>query len=166
MQVTSTAVPGTELIDVYPLELSFPFVPNREMHCHLSVTNKTDCVVYGAIRPGVPGRYRGEFKFVLPPRFTGAIPLHRKAEEELPLDTDQLEIWMLISDSDEDVYQQQITMLCLDEEASCFEDKFQEVHELLGFELHRVMLTSVVVVSTLDDGRAVSTFDMHKWQHS
>jgi hypothetical protein len=28
------------------------------------------------------------------------------------------------------------------------------------------MLTSVVVVSTLDDGRAVSTFDMHKWQHS
>lgn len=153
MQVTPSSSTFSWTGHVYPLELRFPLVPNQqEMHCHLSLTNKTtDGVVSFAIIPEIPDRYRGRLQVSLLPMCTAAVTLCRDAEEELlPSETDRLEILILITGCDVDVFNQQISTLSLGKDAS-FQDTFKAAHELLGFELHRTMLTAIVVASE-DDG--------------
>lgn len=123
-------------------------MPNEKMHCHLSMTNKTNGIVCFEIIPEVPGWYEDGFEdIILPPMSTTAITLRRQAKEELPSYTDKLKILMLLTGcDDEDDVRQQISTLPLDEDAS-LEDKIKALQVLPGFELHRAMLTAVVVVS-------------------
>lgn len=154
MQVVTatTVVPWTELIDVYPSELRFPFVPNQVMHCHLSVTNKTDGGVYCAIIPRVADRYdKCVFQGFLRPRSTADIKLSREAEEELPPDADMLEILLAIGCKNVRQYQQKLSTLSLDDDVSD-EDTLKAAHEFLGLDLYRTMLTAVFVLSEDDDG--------------
>lgn len=158
-QVAPTAFPGTELVDFYPLELRFPFVPNQKMHCEISLTNKhTDAGVWFMIIPEVPNRYHGRLSGFMSPMYTIAIPLSREAEEDPPLDVEKFKVLMFITGTDVYVVNQQISTLSFDEGAS-IEDEIKVTQEMLGFKLHRVMLTAVVVISE-DNDRALVTNDI------
>ena len=83
MQVIATAFSGTRLVGLCPLELSFPFVPNQEMHCHLGLTNNTNTLICCMLTPEVPDKYHWKgFEGYLQPMQTTAVTLYRKAEEE------------------------------------------------------------------------------------
>lgn len=157
MQVTPTVFPRNEMFDVYPLELRFPFVPNQEMHCHLRVTNKhTDDGICCIINPRVPDRYDRLFSDILLSTSTTAITLRRKAEEELPSDKDEVEIVILITGCDENVINQKMAMLPPNDGVTSCDDMLKAAHELLGFGLHRTMLTAVIVATEDDDQALVA----------
>uniref|UniRef100_A0ACD5V9J0 Uncharacterized protein n=1 Tax=Avena sativa TaxID=4498 RepID=A0ACD5V9J0_AVESA len=150
-QVAPTAFPGTELVDFYPLELRFPFVPYQKMYCEISLTNKhTDAGVWFMIIPEVPNRYQGRLSGFMSPMYTIAIPLSREAEMYPPLDVEKFQVLMFITGTDVDVVNQQISTLCFDEGAT-IEDEIKVTQEMLGFELHRVMLTAVFEISEEND---------------
>ncbi|XBH66118.1 hypothetical protein VPH35_119577 [Triticum aestivum] len=160
---TTIVVPWTELIDVYPSELRFPFVPNQEIRCHLSMTNKTDSGVYCAIIPRVADRYdECVFQGILRPRSTAVIKLSREAEEELPPDADMLEILLAIGCKNVHQYQQKLSTLSLDDDVSV-EDTLKAAHEFLGLELYRTMLTAVFVLSEDVDGDLMDVHPTEPW---
>jgi hypothetical protein len=155
MQVIATAFSGTELVGLCPLELTFPFVPNQEMHCHLGLTNNTNTLICCMLTPKVTDKYHWKgFEGYLQPMETTAVTLYRKAEEELPSDINKFEIQALILGSVDDAVEK-LSALPLDRSLP-FEDFFKAAPGLLGLELHRAMLTAVVTVSEEDDNRAVS----------
>uniref|UniRef100_A0ACD5TR01 Uncharacterized protein n=1 Tax=Avena sativa TaxID=4498 RepID=A0ACD5TR01_AVESA len=118
-QLAPTAFPGTELVDFYPLELRFPFMPNQEMRCEISLTNKhTDAGVWFMIIPEVRNKYDGRLIGFMSPMYTIAIPLFRKSEEDPPLDYEKFKVLMFITGSDVDAVNQQLSTLCFDEGAS------------------------------------------------
>ncbi|VAI63733.1 uncharacterized protein LOC119326310 [Triticum dicoccoides] len=150
-QVTPTVVPGNEVLDVYPLELRFPFVPNKEMRCHLTTTTKTDCFVFCMLVPGVPDRYSGDLVGIVPGMCTSVTPVVRQAEEELPSGTDELEVlFWLTGCNDPDKLALQLSALSVYPGSPSQYELKAAFHEL-GWELHRTTLTAVVVAPEDDD---------------
>jgi len=161
----TTSFPWFEIVDVYPIELSFPFVPNQEMHCQLAVANKTNGIACFAIRSEYPERYlwdKHDFRtyYYLPPACTRAVTVYRQAVEELPPHPDKLEI-IVITGLNKNEMVEKLSTLSL----HCTHmDVTFEVAQLMGFELHVVDLTAVVVGSEEDDRALVVDTTYTCWE--
>lgn len=82
-------VTSTELLGIHPLELRFPFEPNKLIPCPLHLTNSTDHRVAFRLQPGNPERYYAEWLCgVVPPRSTYTLIVTMK-ELQSPPDTDE-----------------------------------------------------------------------------
>ncbi|CAM0908262.1 unnamed protein product [Alopecurus aequalis] len=150
----TTTSPWTELLDVSPRKLSFPFVQKHEMHCQLALTNKTNVGALFVIRPEYPERYHwGEIGFkgyhYLPPAFTTTITVYREAVEELPPCTDKLEINVFITGLDYDETLEKLSTVSLPD-CTPKDDVIFMAAQRLGFELHVEELMAVVVVEEDD----------------
>ncbi|KAF7087353.1 hypothetical protein CFC21_090551 [Triticum aestivum] len=144
-QVTSTVFPGTELLDVYPGELRFLFVPNGvEMSCHLSITNKTDGEVYSAITPKDLDIYEDGNEYCLLPMSTTVVTVRMKAVKELPLDMVEWEIVMFTTCRDAQAISEHMPTSSDDEDMPV-EDVMKELQELFGGDLHRAVLKALVI---------------------
>jgi len=164
--VPTTTFPWFEMVDVYPIELSFPFVPKQEMHCQLAVANKTNGGAFFAVRSEYPERYHcGKLDFreyhYLRPACTVAITVYRQAVEELPLYPDKLEINVLITGLDENQTLEKLSTLSL--QCTPMDVTFG-VAERLGFQLHVEDLTAVVIVSEEDDRALVVDTTYTCWE--
>lgn len=82
-------VTSTELLGIHPLELRFPFEPNKLIPCPLHLTNSTDHRIAFRLQPGNLERYFAEWLCgVVPPRSTYTLIVTMK-ELQSPPDTDE-----------------------------------------------------------------------------
>ncbi|KAL6658125.1 hypothetical protein ACP70R_003711 [Stipagrostis hirtigluma subsp. patula] len=82
----------TELIHIYPMELRFPFEPNKRIRCTLSLTNKTDNEVCFLIIPNSPERYICKNECKVLAHSTSVFYVTMKEQPELPLSVDEFHL--------------------------------------------------------------------------
>lgn len=149
-QVGPMPFPSTELLDVYPLELSFPFQPNQqlqhELQCQVSLINKTDGEVAFFVIPDHGARIMPVNGILMPMStsvFTLTMLMSRKMEPLLG-SSDEVLILMFVMRSSDDVRQLMKTSVDEDGELNMpIDDLYKQVQQL-GGETHRTTLAAAV----------------------
>ncbi|GJM97173.1 hypothetical protein PR202_ga14078 [Eleusine coracana subsp. coracana] len=129
-------VTSTELLEIQPLELRFPFKANVPIACPLHLTNRSDQRVAFRFQPGNPGRYFTEWLCgVVPPRSTYTLNVTMKEQQQPPMEQDQF----LLEHSRimDDVKLKYISQGEADNE---FDNFFLEVEEMGPGRVHELML--------------------------
>ncbi|KAK3118962.1 hypothetical protein QOZ80_9BG0711440 [Eleusine coracana subsp. coracana] len=93
---------STQLLDIYPAQLLFPFEPNKLIPCLLYLTNTTDDCVMFELEPNHPERYLdGECLWgSIPPRSTYTLIVTAKEQQEPPQEIDKFVIKSIIQSND------------------------------------------------------------------
>ncbi|XP_062197393.1 uncharacterized protein LOC133900323 isoform X2 [Phragmites australis] len=158
-------VTSTELLEIQPLELRFPFKPNELIPCSVHLTNRTDYRVAFRLRPGNPKRYFTEWLCgVVPPNCTYTLTVMMKEQQQQPQDPDKFLIQQSsLMDDNQLIY---IVQGKADIE---FNNFFTEVEKTGVDRVHKLMLmpvsdpqaeTTSVVISTENFTKMVS-MDVH-----
>ncbi|KAF8731659.1 hypothetical protein HU200_015587 [Digitaria exilis] len=120
-------------VQVYPLELRFPFEPNKPICCPISLINKTEGEVYFTIIPTNPDRYAcpETFKGTVQPRSTCAVTVTMKKQPHPPTNMGQFRILLGTS------------WVIRDLVTSTRDEEFRKVTEK-GGKAHEVSLMAVI----------------------
>ncbi|XP_047057786.1 uncharacterized protein LOC124664274 [Lolium rigidum] len=132
----------TELLDVYPLELSFPFKTNEDISSTLSLINQTGRQVGFLIVPDFSDRYCHTelLNGILMPMSTTAITVTMRQQKKQLLGTDKLEILMFIMGSESNRNIRKL-MSSIYGVVNISTDNLVKQAEELGGKVHRAMLT-------------------------
>lgn len=153
----------SKYLDIHPLELRFPFEPNKLIQCPVTLTNKTDHYVGVWITPTGPDtgsylrfpavvmweRKPGEDPYLpvfsmLEPRSTVSVLVTMKQHQRPTRDTGTFEVLMAIVGWEEDLEWLKRT---IGSQLKADNDFLQKVEDL-GGEVHRAVLNAFICDST------------------
>lgn len=139
-QVNRMVFPGTELLDVYPLELRFPFMEKEPAQCQLSLINKTDGEVGFFVLPSLRVR---SLNGILMPNCTCIFTLKMLSNERLD-SSDEVPLLMFIMKSSDNVRELMKTSVNIDGELNISTNDLYEQVQEIGGEMHFATLTAVL----------------------
>ncbi|KAJ1274532.1 hypothetical protein BS78_05G069800 [Paspalum vaginatum] len=96
----------SNLLDIHPRELRFPFKPNEVIRCPVSITNRTDRYLAVWITPTNPeqGIYVPFKCSLIHPHSTGVVAMKMKKQQQRPrCDTEKFEALMITMASEDDI---------------------------------------------------------------
>lgn len=140
---TTLTNPGsieTELLEVSPLELRFPFKPDEPVWSLVNLINNGDETVHFCIVPSNPKRYMGadHWDGIVPPQSTCAVRMEMRKQQHPPQNMDQFRIFMGTKD-----ILQHLIYADLSKHASTRDEVLRQVRED-GGKAYEVSLMSVI----------------------
>lgn len=96
----------SNLLDIHPRELRFPFKPNEVIRCSVSLTNRTDNFLAVWITPTNPEQdiYNGPFKYsLIDPHSTWVVAMKMEKRQQPPRQGEKFKVMVLTMGSDVDI---------------------------------------------------------------
>lgn len=89
---TEETIDKLQLFVVEPLNLCFPFEPDKLISCPVHLTNNADHDISFSIQPNIPDIFAGSLKGHLPPRSTQTHILMMRKQQQPPSNLDTIHI--------------------------------------------------------------------------
>ncbi|CAN6343855.1 unnamed protein product [Urochloa humidicola] len=136
----------SNLLDIHPRELHFPFKPNEVVRCPVSLTNMTNHYVGVWITASSPeeGMYNPLECTLIYPHSTWVVAMEMKKQQQPPQrDTEEFEVLMIAMGSEDDIRSLKSSFGSSNNQLSMSSCFFKRIEEL-GGEMHVATLKAVI----------------------